>query len=297
MPSSWVSTILPGRCRMADLSISARSPARVSERVPVFSVGMRLRRNALYGWILGMVVLTAWLVAMYPTVRARPEFKDLLDKYPKEILAFFGGGTGLDISSPNGYLRMELISFMAPLLVLVLGIGAGASAVAGEEEAGTLDLVLSRPIRRSRLVLEKLAVVVASVSVLGVVLFISMIVGAFATGMHLALSRLAAASVAVWAVGCFFGIVALGVGAATGRRGLAIALATVAAVAAYIVDSVGNLVSGIRPLKRISPYSLTVSKDPLTTGFHPGATLLVFAVAAAFLFVCAHRFNRRDISV
>ncbi len=54
-----------------------------------------------------------------------------------------------------GYLDAELFSFMLPLFVLVLAIGSGARAFAGEEDAGRLELVLSYPVRRSRAVLAK----------------------------------------------------------------------------------------------------------------------------------------------
>ena len=40
---------------------------------------------------------------------------------------------------------------MVPLLLLIAAIGAGAGAIAGEEERGTLDLLLSLPVSRRRL--------------------------------------------------------------------------------------------------------------------------------------------------
>ena len=40
---------------------------------------------------------------------------------------------------------------MAPLILLIFAVGAGADAVAGEEERGALDLLLAHPLRRRRL--------------------------------------------------------------------------------------------------------------------------------------------------
>ena len=39
---------------------------------------------------------------------------------------------------------------MLPLLLLVYAIGAGSRAIAGEEESGTLDLLLAHPLSRRR---------------------------------------------------------------------------------------------------------------------------------------------------
>ena len=79
------------------------------------------RRRSTLGWTLGVVAMTTVTAAMYPTIRNRPEFRDLLDKYPAELLAFFGG-SGLDITSPSGYLTIELFSAMAPVLFVAMGI-------------------------------------------------------------------------------------------------------------------------------------------------------------------------------
>jgi ABC-type transport system involved in multi-copper enzyme maturation permease subunit len=45
--------------------------------------------------------------------------------------------------------------FLAPLLFLIFAIGQGSGAIAGEEERGTLDLLLANPRSRVRIVLEK----------------------------------------------------------------------------------------------------------------------------------------------
>ena len=64
---------------------------------------------------------------------------------PETLRNLFGG----DFTTPAGYLRSETFSALGPILFLVFAIGAGARAIAGEEEGRTLDLLLSTPIRRS----------------------------------------------------------------------------------------------------------------------------------------------------
>ena len=46
---------------------------------------------------------------------------------------------------------------MFPALFLVASVGNGAGSIAGEEERGTLDLLLSEPLSRTRIAVEKLA--------------------------------------------------------------------------------------------------------------------------------------------
>ena len=105
--------------------------------------------------------MAALMVAVYPSVRDNPALNKMVESYPEALKASSAFGGNVDYASGAGYLSSELFSFMVPLLLLVAAIGAGARATAGEEERGTLDLLLANPISRRRLVLEKLAALAA----------------------------------------------------------------------------------------------------------------------------------------
>ena len=58
------------------------------------------------------------------------------------------------------YLNGELFSFMTPLFVMIFAIGLAAAQIAGEEENGTLSLLLAYPVSRDRLLAQKYGVLV-----------------------------------------------------------------------------------------------------------------------------------------
>jgi len=184
---------------------------------------------------------------------------------------------------------------MAPVLLLIVAITAGAQGIAGEEEHGTLELLLAQPVDRARVMFDKALVVLHTVATTSIVFWSASWVGSIVVGMHVAVARLAAAAVALGVLATVFGMVALAVGAATGRRGLAIAVATALAVAAYLVSSLSELIAGLRPLRPLSPFHQTIGLDPLATGFHPAATVAMLLVAAALVVTGAVRFEQRDI--
>ena len=101
---------------------------------------LRDSRRALFWWSLGLVGMAALMIAVYPAVRDSPDLNKMVRDYPEALKAFIAFGGDLDYASGAGYLGSELFSFMVPLLLLVAAIGAGARAIAGEEERGTLDL-------------------------------------------------------------------------------------------------------------------------------------------------------------
>lgn len=255
---------------------------------------LRDYRRSLVWWALGIVGFVALYVAIYPTVRDLPDIDELLDSYPEALRAFIGASSGLDFSSPQGYLQTEAFSFLLPLLLLLFGIGAGANAIAGEEERGTIELLLGAPLRRERLVLEKLAAVCSAVVLLGIVTWAALWLGALAVGMDIAAAKLAAATTSLVLLALVFTTLALLIGAATGSKGLAVAVASGLALAAYVLDSLANLVEQLEPLQPLSPFYLYRAAEPLRHGLDPVHALALAGLSLAFAALAPAAFGRRD---
>jgi ABC-2 type transport system permease protein len=256
---------------------------------------LRDSRRTLAWWSLGLCGLVSLLVAVYPSVRDNPSLNKLVQDYPEALKAFIAFGGSVDYTSAAGYLGSELFSFMVPLLLLVAAIGAGARAIAGEEEQGTLDLLLANPISRGRLVLEKLAALVLEVAFLGAVLWIALAIGTRVTTMEIALANLAAATLDAALLALLFGVLALLIGSAVGRRGLAVAVSTAAAVAAYLVNALAGIVGALEPVQGLSPFYHYVAGDPLRHGLAVDHTA-VLALAAGALAAAPLAFGRRDLT-
>ena len=69
-------------------------------------------------------------------------------------------------------------------------------------------------------------------------------------------AALSAAVVALWLVATVFGTIALAVGAATGRRGLARWLGVLAAAVAYLLSSLAEVVRWLEPVLLVSPGTM-----------------------------------------
>ena len=241
--------------------------------------------------------MVALQVSVYPTVRDDSGVSDLLEELPGRHQGPGRiGGEGLDYTSAPGYLGIELFSLVVPLLLIIAAVATGAGAIAGEEDRGTLDLLLSLPVSRRRVAAEKLRRWRRRSAGSRLVLLVALCDRRAARRTwtisfgHLAAAALGAA---VLAVG--FGAIALLIGAATGRRGIAIGVTAALAVAAYLVNSLAALVSWLEPVQRLTPFYHYESPDPLRTGVSPGhtAVLVVIAVLAALLTMVA--VERRDL--
>lgn len=262
----------------------------------VFLKSLRDVLRAFAWWSLGLASYAVLIVGLWPTVRDNPALAKLEQSYPAELKAFFSFG-GFDVSTAAGFLGTELYSLMVPLLLIVAAIGAGARAIAGEEEQGTLDTLLANPISRRRLTLEKWAALALELTGLAAVLFVTLAVATTVAGMDVSVGNLASATLSALLLGLAIGSIAFALGAATGRRSLAIGLSAAAAVAAYLVNGLAPLVDAIDAIRWLSPWYHYAAGDPLRTGLSVGHAIVLAAVAVAAAAVAVAAFDRRDVGV
>jgi ABC-2 type transport system permease protein len=259
----------------------------------VFLKTLRDQRRAFVGWSIGLVLLVLLESALWPTVRNMGNIEDFIAGYPEALRELFKldqFGTGA------GFLNGELYSLMLPILFLVYGIGRGARSIAGEEEAGTLEVLLTTRVSPTSLVLHRAAALAAGMVGLGVVLFLAVAVCSPAFGLDIPLGEAAAGSLAMVLLGVEFGWLALAVSAATGRRVVATAVASAAAVAAYVLYAAGGLVEALEAWQGVSPFDQALAGGPLGGGM-PWTFLWLPAAAAVFVAVALPVFERRDITV
>jgi ABC-2 type transport system permease protein len=257
---------------------------------------LRDTRRALAWWSLGLVGMAALMISVYPSVRNNPQLNRLVQDYPEALRAFISFGGELDYVSGAGYLGSELFAFMVPLLLLVAAVGAGARALAGEEERGTLDLLLANPLSRRRLVIEKLGALALEVAALSLVLWVALLVGVEAVGMGVSAVHLAAATASAALLALAYGTIALCVGAASGHRGVAIGIAAAGAVGGYLVSSLATLVDVLEPARKASPFYHYAASDPLRHGLGVAHVGFLLAVVLTASFLAAAAFERRDLT-
>lgn len=250
--------------------------------------------RALAAWCVGVAAYVALVAAIFPSIESSPEFDKLVESYPDVLKSLFGIAEGGSITSGAGYLDVELFSFMLPLLVLVLAIGSGARTIAGEEDAGRLELVLSYPLRRRDAVLAKGAAVAAEVVTVCVVIGIAIALLDPLVGLDLSLGRLAEALGALAALGLVYGWLALAVGAAWPSRALAIGIPAALAAGAYLVSGLHELAGWLDPFRFLSPFWL-VGSSPLQRGADGWGVLAVVAAALAVLAAGSLLIERRDL--
>ncbi len=143
------------------------------------------RRWSLLWWSIGVGAFVALDVALYTTVKSdAQQLNQALSHLPGAIRSLFSGGA--DFLSPTGFLSARIYYLLLPLLLTILSIGLGSSLIGKEEKQGTLELLLARPISRTRLLIGKVLAGLSILTIVSLVALIAAVVTAHPAGTGIA---------------------------------------------------------------------------------------------------------------
>ena len=263
----------------------------------IFTKAVRDQRRTLFMWSAGVVAYIALLMSIYPSIRhSAGQLQGYIDSLPQAIRSAFLGASG-DFSSPIGFINTELLSWLAPIMFVAFAVSAASRALAGEEEDGTLSLVLSYPVSRRRLVLEKAAAVIVGVLVVGAVFWASLAVATAVVGTPVGAGKLFQAVALFTLLGLCCGMVTLAVGGATGRRTAGTAAGAGVAVAMYLVSTLAQIESSLHFTRYASWFYYSGGTTPLGKPVSGAGVAVLVGSVIVLLLVTLAAFERRDIRV
>jgi ABC-2 type transport system permease protein len=246
------------------------------------------RRRSILAWGLSIGLMSAFIVAIYPSVESA--LGKLVHSYPNALKQAFGVG---ELSSAAQYLHAEMLSLIVPLAVGYLAVRAMASALSGAAESGRLDVLLSAPASRARIVTGGFLATAAEVAcVLLISLALSML-GSLLAGAGLPFDAAAAGFANVWPLAML--AAALGILVTWRSLHTSVVTGVVAGVLVfmYVIDLVGRLDTSLDGVRYVSVFRYY--GKAAVDGFDVGAFLGVSAVALALAAVGSWLFGKRDL--
>ncbi|HEU4421678.1 MAG TPA: ABC transporter permease subunit [Pilimelia sp.] len=260
----------------------------------VFTKTLWDARRSLLGWTLAIAAVGAMYAAFWPTVNT-PEMQEAMANYPQGLLEAFNYN---DLASAAGYVGSSVYGLLIPLLLVVFAIAYGTRAIAGDEEAGTLDLLLAHPVSRTATALQRFAALATALLIVGAGLWLAMVaIRQPAQLGEISAGEFAAATLQLMLLGACLGGLAIAVGAATGRKAIAMGMAAGVTVLAYLSNGVFPQLEGLEWTRDVSPWHWSVGGEPLKNGLQVGDSLLLLATTAVLVALGTWAFNRRDIAV
>jgi ABC-2 type transport system permease protein len=254
----------------------------------VLTAQLRERRSSLITWGLSVGVWSAFIVAIYPSVAS--SLTSAIRGYPEPFKKAFGIS---DLSTVAQYLHAEMLSLIVPLAIGYLAARSVASGLSGASESGRLEVVLSAPLSRIRLVAGVfLASAVEIAGVLVIALALAEL-GSVISGAGLPLGSATAGYANVWPLALMSAALAIVVTGRSLRTSIVTGSVAGVLVAMYVIDLAGRLDTSLDAVRYGSVFRYY--GKAAENGLDPLAFLGVTGSALALAAIGAHMFARRDL--
>jgi ABC-2 type transport system permease protein len=252
----------------------------------IWSKSLRDFRVPILGWgpLVGLLMAVDFAESTPAVVAAfaslAPGYRFLGDPYA--------------IGTPEGFITFRLLEAIVPIALCVWPILTGARLVRGEEERGTLDVLLATPQPRVRLLLEKIGALVIALLLIAVLFALGTVVGEASIG-HIDVGRALLAGLNLILLAFCFSMVALLISQFTISRGVAAGWTSGLLLLSFLLDSIGRVVNGSW-VQYLSPFYYYNLNRPLVPGFQgsPAAVLLLVGLSALCAAISLLLFTRRD---
>lgn len=249
-------------------------------------------RIAIFGWGVGMGLLMYAVLSAVPALLATAEARASLISLAGSF-SWMAEPVALD--TPGGYATWKygftiLVMALWPLLI-------GTRLLRGEEERGSMDVLLSLPRPRARVALEKLAAMWTALLAMGLIIGLL----TFAAGQNfnadfgLGGALLYGLNLAV--VCGVFGSIALLLSQFTQEAGLAAGMTGGLLLLSIVLDMVHRVIPNTEWVSRLLPvYYYNLSKPLIPSyGTNPGALLGLLGLSVLLSGAALWLFVRRDI--
>jgi ABC-2 type transport system permease protein len=249
--------------------------------------------KGVLGWGLMLASLGALVVAMFPSIEdVLGMFGSMLENPVLKTLV----GDIDTFGTLEGFLGIKFFSMM-PLILAVYVVLFALGIVAGEEERGTLDILLSTPAPRWQIIVEKFGAMIVAVFLILLMGFIGLFLGELTLREStLNTGQVAAAVLNIVPITLFMGALTLLLSTVLRSRSTAGAISAGLIFVSYFMTTLGDMIdNAVSNIKYLSFYQYYDGANVLTTGV-PWAGFVGLLVGAVILFgLSLYAFQRRDL--
>lgn len=253
---------------------------------------LKTRWVATLGWGIVLALFGTTYIIVFPQVQE--QIRSIADWEVYQAMGF-------DMGTFEGFLGSTVVLFI-PLVLAIYVISSSTHSLAGEEDEGTLELLLAMP-------LERWQIVSAKALAMGLSIFLILaIVGAWnswvlnqmknVVAVDISSRQLFVAVINAWPLTLLVGMIGLFLGAWLPTRRAASITLTAFYLVSYFTE---NFASHLKSLAALRPFSIFSYFDTSTRVFQEGVqaqdVLILLGLALAFFGLALWSFQRRNVTV
>ena len=254
-------------------------------------------KQTLY-WGFGMGILGFYLVAISSSSDILESYVPLLESLPPAMLNMFGISDVRLFTTAEGWISAGFVIY-AMLMLSVYAVMAGLNITANEEDSGIMDILLTSPLSRAQVIIEKF--IAYAILSLGVIVFCILypLIGVMIFNVEVNVGKVILSILTIYPGLLLIIAVTCLIGATVRRRSTAIGLATVFIITSYFANFLGESASEsfAAILQQFSYFHYTNGEAVILDAFNPLTSLSLIIVAIICVGLSVMMFNRRDIGL
>ncbi len=262
----------------------------------IFNEMFRRNWRGMMYWGIGLGFLGAVVMIILPNVGFLKQFENLLNTMPAVIKAL-GMDDAAQMATPEGFISAGYFGRVL-LIMAVYAVLAGLNITANEEDAGIMDVVLSLPVPRWRIILEKFAAYVLMSIVIVTLGFIGLYFAGVTSAIRIDAGKLLVSSInilpSLWLMLAF----TMFAGTFFRRKNHATAVSAFFIIGSYVLDFAGSAASEspIARLRAISFFAYYDNAHVMQTGLNVADAVLLLGLSVILVAASVWCFQRRDIN-
>lgn len=254
------------------------------------------KRFFLLGWTVAFGAIAALMTSFYPAMHQEGSINALLASMPPAFKGLIGN-LG-DLSKFDTYIASQLFDIRVPLIAGIMAIILGLGLSVNDEEKGELRTILSLPVSRTKLLIEKwLAMLTIMVVIsLGMVAGIYAVLPFITIPTDLAPDVMLRLSTMTLLVMMTYGTIPFAVGLATGRRAVATSLSILVIIGSFLLSTFGQAVDWLSNYENLSLLHYFPASDIVKNGFDLKDVAVFAGITIVLLVLGVVMFRRRDVA-
>ena len=188
-----------------------------------------------------------------------------------------------------------MFALLAPGAVIVVAVMMGRRALAGEEAARTMSLLLANPISRGRIVRDKAIAITMIVALMCAAIFGGTALGNGVSQLGMSYAKIAGLCVHLFALGVFFGMGALVAGAASGSLRITTYVGAGLPLASWALNTFLPANENFASWAKLSPFYYYQRSMPINNGMALGDVCVLLGAALVLVALSIWLFSRRDV--
>jgi ABC-2 type transport system permease protein len=251
-------------------------------------------RITLLWWAIGILGMGTYVILVYDSIGSLEDLQKLYDSYPESVKALIGD---VNIATINGWIHIELLSWIPLILGMYGGIFAGGN-ISREAEQRTLDFILGLPVSRTKFIVSRLVAGLVNIAVICLLTFALLVILLPVAGHAPAAGKFTLALFNAYLLGAALFTAFAFIASFTDEQARIIGIAIGGTLVMYIATGALKAAEAPEVIQWLVPFDHYHSADAVSGREVPVLSLVVLFLGTVISSMAAvYWYNRRDLAV